>query len=274
MQTINAADILRHKPPFRFVEQVILTSENRAMALVPANPPATKWAACPELSVLPVEYAAQVMGVLIRSRLGDTSASGVLAGITEFAWDFMAESLQSVELRHSGTRGSFHDFKAEFLNRNGIVCAQMAGFVHLSPGDGHRTPVHVDVPEDAPIYDVTDYQRDGDQITMSVSMRRDCPVYAGHFPDAPLTPGVLIAEMMLEAACHNRPGMGLRRLNDLVFKSPLLPGDVAELKLKEHAPNRFSATLLRGGKRLARAKLELDHVPATASSLSSDLISS
>ncbi len=274
MQTINAVDILRHKPPFRFVETVYLTSETRAMAPVPANPPATKWAACPELSVLPVEYAAQVMGVLIRTRLGDKGASGVLAGISEFAWDFMAESLESVELRHTGTRGAFHDFKAHFLNCDGLVCAQMAGFVHLSPGEANRKPIHVPVPEDAPIYDITSYVWDGDQISMGVFMRRDCPVYAGHFPDAPLTPGVLIAEMMLQAACCNRPGMGLRRLTDLVFKSPLLPGDTAELRLKQIASNRYSATLLRDGKRLARAKLELDDVPVASSSLSSDLISS
>ena len=273
MQTINAADILRHKPPFRFIDQVLLTSETRAMARVPANPPAAKWAACPELSVLPVEYAAQVMGVLTRTRLGYTSTSTMLAGITEFAWDFMADSLESVELRHTGTRGAFHDFKADFLNRNGLVCARMGGFLHVSPGEANRPRVQINVPEDAPIYDVTGYARFGGHIEMDVRMRTDCPVYAGHFPDVPLTPGVLIAEMMLEAVSRGSGGMGLRRITDLVFKSPLFPGDQAALKLRQTAPNCYSATLLRGGKRLARGKLELEQVPAAATPVFSDLIS-
>ena len=29
----------------------------------------------------------------------------------------MADSLESVELRHTGARGAFHEFKADFLNR-------------------------------------------------------------------------------------------------------------------------------------------------------------
>ena len=43
---------------------------------------------------------------------------------------------------------------------------------------------------------------------MDVRMRTDCSVWCWSFPDVPLTPGVLIAEMMLEAASRGSGGMG------------------------------------------------------------------
>lgn len=266
MKQIDARTILRHQPPFRFIETVYLTSESRAVAQVPPLPPVTAWAQSATLSVLPVEYAAQLMGVLIRNKSGDTNAAGVLAGISEFTWDYLAEPLASVEVRSAGTRGAFHDFKADFFDQQGIVCAQMAGFIHMSQGTekSARTIRQIQQP-DAPLYDVLAFSRDTDGVTMTLRTRPDCPVYAGHFPDAPITPGVLIAEMMLDAATRNHPAMTLHRISDLMFKLPLFPGETADVRLRPISEHSFAATLLRDGKRLARAKLDL--APVTTSHL-------
>lgn len=258
MKQIDARTILRHQPPFRFIETVYLTSQSRATAHVPSVPPMAPWAQSAGLSVLPVEYAAQLMGVLIRNASGDTKAAGVLAGVTEFTWDYLAKPLSSVEVRTAGTRNAFHDFKADFFDQQGIVCAQMAGYIHMSQGqDSAPVIAHLTQKSDAPLYDVLSFSRDADGVTMSLRTRPDCPVYAGHFPDAPITPGVLIAEMMLDAATRNHPQTTLHRISDLMFKRPLFPGDIAEIRLRPTGEHSFSATLLRDGKRLARAKLEL-----------------
>lgn len=266
MKQIDARTILRHQPPFRFIETVYLTSESRATAHVPSAPPMTSWAQGAALSVLPVEYAAQLMGVLIRTASGDTNSAGVLAGISEFTWDYLAEPLASVEVRAAGTRGAFHDFKADFFDQQGIVCAQMTGFIHMSKGQ-EVAPVIAQLTQktDAPLYDILGFSRDDDGVKMTLRTRPDCPVYAGHFPDAPITPGVLIAEMMLDAATRNHTPMTLHRITDLMFKQPLFPGDTADIRLRPMGDHSFSATLLRDGKRLARAKLEL--APVTTSEL-------
>lgn len=266
MKQIDARTILRHQPPFRFVETAYLTSENRATAQVPSSPPMTAWAQSAAMSVLPVEYAAQLMGVLIRNKSGDTNAAGVLAGITEFTWDYLALPLASVEVRAAGTRGAFHDFKADFFDQQGIVRAQMTGFIHMSAGQNSAPVIaHLTHKPDTPLYDVLAFSRDGDGVSMTLRTRPDCPVYAGHFPDAPITPGVLIAEMMLDAATRNHALMTLHRISDLMFKQPLFPGDTADLRLRPTGDHSFAATLFRDGKRLARAKLEL--VPVTTSIL-------
>ena len=274
MQSIRAADILAHKPPFLFIDKVFLSGEVHATASIPKNPPSAKWAASPQLSMLPAEYAAQVMGVLMRTRPGIPGGSGMLAKISRFVWHTPDRSLECLELQYDETQGAFHSFTARFLNQPGQVCAQMSGTIHLSEKKIAPATHPTDFPLDAPIYDMAGIEHHGNQIRACFHMRRDCLVYAGHFPGRPITPGVLTAEMMLAAATHERRNMGLRRIDDLVFASPLSPGDTVDLKLQQISAGRYSATLKRGGKRVARARLEIVQMPfACASPRSFDLIS-
>ncbi len=81
MKVIEAHKILRHRPPFRFVDQILITEDARAVARLEQGHTDACWAADPYLSVLPVEYAAQLMGVLIRTKMNSTGSVGVLAGL-------------------------------------------------------------------------------------------------------------------------------------------------------------------------------------------------
>lgn len=70
--------------------------------------------------------------------------------------------------------------------------------------------------------------------------------YRGHYPGAPITPGVLLCEAVFQAAaCHlalkaraagARPGDGvplIARISDVRFRQPIYPGDVVLLEVKE-----------------------------------------
>jgi 3-hydroxyacyl-[acyl-carrier-protein] dehydratase len=70
--------------------------------------------------------------------------------------------------------------------------------------------------------------------------------YRGHYPGAPITPGVLLCEAVFQAAgCHlslkaraagAAPGAGvplIAKISDVRFRQPVYPGDTILLEVKE-----------------------------------------
>jgi len=70
--------------------------------------------------------------------------------------------------------------------------------------------------------------------------------YQGHYPGAPITPGVLLCEAVFQtAACHlalkaraagGKPGEGvplIAKINDVRFRNPVFPGDVVLIEVKQ-----------------------------------------
>lgn len=70
--------------------------------------------------------------------------------------------------------------------------------------------------------------------------------YRGHYPGAPITPGVLLCEAVFQAAgCHMAlkaraaglaPGSGvplIAKISDVRFRTPVYPGDSILLEVKE-----------------------------------------
>ncbi len=77
-----------------------------------------------------------------------------------------------------------------------------------------------------------------DGITARRAWRADEDFYRGHYPDAPITPGVLLCEAVFQtgacylarqaAAAGAKPGEGvplLAKINDVRFRNPVYPGD-------------------------------------------------
>ncbi len=81
-------------------------------------------------------------------------------------------------------------------------------------------------------------------------------IYAGHYPGSPITPGVLLCEMVFQAAAvlvhemhKNEPLAGVpvvTRIQNVKFKTMILPGDTVEIRasLKEKMANAF---FMKGG---------------------------
>lgn len=95
----------------------------------------------------------------------------------------------------------------------------------------------------------------------SIPVQRFCippehPSLAGHFPGNPVVPGVLLleqVEMAAERLCGWVPGP--RRLPQVKFVRPLLPGQTAELLLERVADDRLRFRISLDDQLLASGEL-------------------
>ena len=85
-----------------------------------------------------------------------------------------------------------------------------------------------------------------DGLTAKRTWRADEDFYKGHYPGAPITPGVLLCESVFQtAACYmalkarqagGKPGEGvplIAKIGDVRFRSPVYPGDTVLLEVKQ-----------------------------------------
>jgi len=87
-----------------------------------------------------------------------------------------------------------------------------------------------------------------DSLTAKRTWRAEEDFYKGHYPNAPITPGVLLCEAVFQTgalfmarqalAAGAKPGEGvplLAKISDVRFRNPIYPGDtiVIEVKKKE-----------------------------------------
>jgi len=123
------------------------------------------------------------------------------------------------------------------------------------------------IPHRAPFLLVDEIvERTDKSIRTRKMFKHDDPVFSqiwsGHFPNFPLTPGVLVVEAILQSGAiliAHLPGGGtaglvpvLTRLNNAKFKQMVQPGDTVEMEVefKEKLANAFfmSGTARVGGK--------------------------
>jgi len=85
-----------------------------------------------------------------------------------------------------------------------------------------------------------------DGLAAKRTWRADEDFYRGHYPGAPITPGVLLCEAVFQAAgCYmalkaraagQKPGEGvplIAKINDVRFRTPVYPGDTVLLEVKQ-----------------------------------------
>lgn len=87
------------------------------------------------------------------------------------------------------------------------------------------------------------------------------PALPGHFPGAPIVPGVVVLERVLEAAERARGSqLRLRRVPHVKFPSPLEPGVEADIVLDE-TPDGVRFVVSVAGATIAQGLLELEVAP-------------
>ena len=95
--------------------------------------------------------------------------------------------------------------------------------------------------------------------SVTFGLPADHPALAGHFPNAPVAPGVLLLDLILSAAEDwlARP-LPVRRIAQVKFHAPLLPGVQATAHLRlEGTRLRFRLEAPTAGVLLAEGSLAL-----------------
>ena len=126
--------------------------------------------------------------------------------------------------------------------------------------------IHAAIPHRPPFLLVDEIvSRTADRITCRKRFTGDEWFFAGHYPDEPIVPGVLLCEAALQAGAillsgqrqDNSDGMPVvTRMNDVRFKQIVRPGETIdiEVQLRERLGEAFffDAKVTCGGKLTAR----------------------
>jgi 3-hydroxyacyl-[acyl-carrier-protein] dehydratase len=110
---------------------------------------------------------------------------------------------------------------------------------------------------------------DGDNFAIGIkNVTANEPFFAGHFPEMPIMPGVLLIEGMAQTAgaiCilsrgRSQPGVVyFMTIDDAKFRKPVTPGDTVEYHVRKirNRTNiwKFSAEAMVGGVKVAEATI-------------------
>ncbi len=91
-------------------------------------------------------------------------------------------------------------------------------------------------------YTITKHTQEGQELRYLVRLNPDHPIYAGHFPGMPVTPGVL--QLAIIKGCFEAFSgkvLYLKRAREIKFLGLIKPGETAELVIN------ISYDLLPGG---------------------------
>ncbi len=103
------------------------------------------------------------------------------------------------------------------------------------------------IPHRPPFLFVDSIVSDGpDGLVAQRAWRADEDFYRGHYPNAPITPGVLLCESVFQTgalfmakqalASGAKPGKGvplLAKISDVRFRNPVYPGDITLIEVKK-----------------------------------------
>jgi len=109
------------------------------------------------------------------------------------------------------------------------------------------TPVTDLIPHRAPFLFVDEIvSHTGEELVAKRTWRSEEDFYRGHYPGAPITPGVLLCEAVFQAAAcflalkaraaGAKPGEGvplIAKISDVRFRNPVYPGDCVVLSVRQ-----------------------------------------
>ena len=82
----------------------------------------------------------------------------------------------------------------------------------------------------------------------------DHPAFAGHFPGAPIVPGVLLLDAALQAL-QIETGCRVTQIASAKFLSPVTPGQVLTLSCQSSTAGRHRFDIAHGSQRAATGQL-------------------
>lgn len=108
-------------------------------------------------------------------------------------------------------------------------------------GESHLAQIHAAIPHRAPFLFIDEVvQRDEQRIVCRKTFQGDEFFYQGHYPQFPITPGVLLCEAAMQAGAlllagrfGDRTGVPVAtRMNDVRFKRIVRPGETVQIEVE------------------------------------------
>jgi 3-hydroxymyristoyl/3-hydroxydecanoyl-(acyl carrier protein) dehydratase len=94
------------------------------------------------------------------------------------------------------------------------------------------------------------------RITSEGCIASDHPALAGHFPENPIVPGVLLLTTILSVIEHRwKMEIGAVTMSAVKFKSPLHPGEPFTMVLESVDAQDFAFLITRGDRTIASGRL-------------------
>jgi len=101
----------------------------------------------------------------------------------------------------------------------------------------------------------------GKEACSLINFSTEEPVFAGHFPEFPVLPGVLLLDLLGRLAIKTlgKPPENtvIKELNKVRFRQQVQPGDTIELETRVLAPNLVRGWGLKGGRVVLEAEFLL-----------------
>jgi 3-hydroxymyristoyl/3-hydroxydecanoyl-(acyl carrier protein) dehydratase len=82
------------------------------------------------------------------------------------------------------------------------------------------------------------------EIESALEFAADHPAFAGHFPGAPIVPGVLLLDAALHAC--EAAGVAVTGVASAKFLQPVAPGQSLSMRCRTGAAGRVSVSIARG----------------------------
>ena len=87
----------------------------------------------------------------------------------------------------------------------------------------------------------------------------DHPAFAGHFPDAPILPGVVLLDIALQSIAQvNNVTLGACEISSVKFLSPVIPGEVLTVEHKTSANGTIHFDIAVDKRKVATGSLVLN----------------
>lgn len=258
--TNRAIDYLRHRPPFLLIDQFELEGEG-ASASITADA-IDVYSHCGVRGSLwfHAECSAQLFGCYCRATRDARGRPGYLTGFRRIERLRPGEPT-TLQVREIARELSTRRYSAVWLDsaQSEVLVAEgaiaMPEEQTIARGEHEMPAAASNVP--ASVGRVVERSRDADGAVAEFQLEPNHPVYAGHFPGEPVTPGVLLGEAMSDLVGWASGGGTLTTISDTVFSARVGPSDLVRIRAKRNG-DVFAATVFLGNKRAMRAKLHCD----------------
>lgn len=84
------------------------------------------------------------------------------------------------------------------------------------------------------------------------------PSLVGHFPGNPIVPGVLILEQVENAITGEYPNLLIKRIGQVKFLKPLLPGQEVKMELQGEKEGTITFTCYFENKKIANGTISIE----------------